>query len=78
MEFVNGITLAELIQIKKLTFEEVVQIMRQATQALAHAHSHGIVHRDLKPTNIMVTVDTNEEVQVKVVDFGIAKIIAWP
>ena len=49
----------------------VVAISRRIARALAHAHAQGIIHRDIKPANIMVDIGRN---QVKVTDFGIARI----
>ena len=49
----------------------VVTISRRIARALAHAHAQGIIHRDIKPANIMVDIGRN---QVKVTDFGIARI----
>src|SRR5919106_5474683 len=73
MEFIDGVTLAEVLE-RQLTLpiERVVSIATQAANALAAAHSLGIVHRDLKPSNIMLIDKDGLEV-VKVLDFGIAK-----
>ncbi len=61
-----------LRQKKKITQEQAIQIIIQVAQALDYAHSQGIVHSDLKPENILV----NENIEVKVCDFGLAKILA--
>ena len=71
MEFVDGQTLAELIGAKRLKTRDTVRYAAQIADALAAAHARGIVHRDIKPSNIMV----NERGQVKVLDFGIAKLL---
>jgi tRNA A-37 threonylcarbamoyl transferase component Bud32 len=55
-----------------------VRRIRQILQGLAHAHACGIVHRDLKPENILVTLDTDANELLKIVDFGIAKIMSAP
>ena len=70
MEFVAGKTLDELIPRKGLRSNEVLKYAIQIADALATAHAAGIVHRDLKPGNIMVS----ESGQVKVLDFGLAKL----
>jgi serine/threonine protein kinase len=71
MEYVSGETLKSLILDRGLPFDRVVQIGSQIALALAAAHSAGIVHRDIKPANIMVLPDQ----QVKVLDFGVAKLM---
>ena len=68
-EFIDGMTLRSLLQKKKLSIGEALDIALQTASALAAAHSAGIVHRDIKPENIMV----REDGLVKVLDFGIAK-----
>lgn len=69
MEFVEGQSLRELINGRKLSFENVLDIIFQTASALAAAHEAGIVHRDIKPENIMYRPDN----LVKVLDFGLAK-----
>jgi serine/threonine-protein kinase len=71
MEFVDGITLEELVRSGPLRLEEAVNYVAQVCDALAYAHSKGIVHRDLKPSNMMLT----PEGVVKLLDFGIAKFV---
>ena len=70
MEFIEGTTLHELLQQKRiLDAGEVVQLSREICRGLDYAHAHGIVHRDVKPANIMITARG----AVKIMDFGIAK-----
>ncbi len=71
MELVPGDTLADRIRRGPLPIREALEIAGQMTEALAAAHEKGILHRDLKPANIKVTQDG----KVKVLDFGIAKIL---
>ncbi|MBD0372314.1 MAG: protein kinase [Pyrinomonadaceae bacterium] len=71
MEYVEGETLAEKIVSGRLKPEEIADIGVQVADCLDEAHSKGIVHRDIKPTNIMLT----SRGQVKVLDFGLAKVM---
>ncbi|PKR78573.1 serine/threonine protein kinase [Halalkalibacillus sediminis] len=69
MEYVEGLTLKQHINNKgHLTVHESVHILRQLTDAIAHAHHNGIIHRDIKPQNILIDQDGT----VKITDFGIA------
>lgn len=69
MEYIEGKTLKQLINKRgALTIPEVIDIMSQLTDGLAHAHDAYIIHRDIKPQNIMI-LDNGE---VKITDFGIA------
>ena len=71
MEFVPGKTLGQLIRRKGLRLTEAIEYAIQVADALAAAHAAGIVHRDLKPGNVMVNADGC----VKVLDFGLAKLV---
>ena len=70
MEFVPGRTLDQCIGRNGLTLKDSLSFGIQIADALARAHSAGIVHRDLKPANVIVT----ENVNVKLLDFGFAKL----
>lgn len=71
MEYIEGGSLKGLIDKgDRLPLKEVARVMDELLAALAHAHEKGIVHRDIKPANIMLT----KSGQVKVTDFGIARI----
>ncbi len=71
MEFVSGRSLDKIITPKGIPLSEAIDYTRQIASALAAAHAAGIVHRDIKPANVMVT----SESQVKVLDFGLAKLV---
>ncbi|MDX2107525.1 MAG: protein kinase [Candidatus Melainabacteria bacterium] len=78
MEYIDGKSLSELIAERgRLGVEEAIDIFRQILQGLALAHSHKIIHRNLKPSNIMVTSVDSRDQQVKLLDFGVAKLQAY-
>lgn len=71
MEYIDGRTLAELIDAGPMPLSEVLVVARQLAAALGAAHKGGVVHRDLKPSNIMLRNDR----LLKVLDFGLAKLL---
>ena len=73
-EYIEGQTIRELIESASLSLGDVVDIAIQVGTGLSAAHSAGIVHRDIKPDNIM----QREDGAVRVLDFGIAKLIEGP
>jgi serine/threonine-protein kinase len=75
MEWLQGETLASRLRRGWLTVPEAVAIMFQICDGLAAAHDKGIVHRDLKPENIFLVPVRNRRMLVKVLDFGIAKLL---
>jgi len=75
MEYLEGKTLRQWIESRgPIPALECVEILSQAARGLNAAHKLGIIHRDLKPDNIFLTRDTEGELVVKLVDFGIAKL----
>jgi serine/threonine-protein kinase len=77
MEHLQGSDLRALLgQRGPLPPEEVASYLLQVCDALAEAHGHGIIHRDLKPSNLFLVKRPNGSPCVKVIDFGISKIIA--
>ena len=70
MELLEGENLAQRIRRQSLPIEQVVSFGIQVADALESAHSKGIVHRDIKPANLFV----NSRGQVKILDFGLAKV----
>ncbi|MDA0812413.1 MAG: serine/threonine-protein kinase [Verrucomicrobia bacterium] len=72
MEFMDGTDLAKMIHgSPRLEQGQALAIVTSVCDALGYAHEHGIVHRDVKPANILI----NAEGQVKVADFGLARIV---
>jgi serine/threonine-protein kinase len=79
MEFIDGRTLASVVAESGVLPEaQVLEILAQLCDALAHAHHQGIVHRDLKPDNVMLVKRAERGDLVKVLDFGIAKLMRMP
>ena len=74
LQYVEGETLAARIKRQLPDLREALAIAAQVADALHEAHARGIVHRDIKPENIMLTTRG----QVKVLDFGLAKVLADP
>ncbi len=76
MEYLEGEDLKEVLKRQgTLSVAEATQYVLQALEALAEAHASGIVHRDLKPANLFLTLAPNGLPCLKVLDFGVSKII---
>jgi serine/threonine protein kinase/tetratricopeptide (TPR) repeat protein len=73
-EFVEGTTLRTKVMQGQIEVNHALDIVIQIGRALSAAHSHGIIHRDVKPDNVIIRHDGI----VKVLDFGIAKLVANP
>ncbi len=76
MEYLEGGDVEhQLLQVGVLSVEDAVDAIIQAGEAIAEAHSYGIVHRDIKPANMFVARHSDGSPLVKVLDFGISKMI---
>jgi serine/threonine protein kinase/ankyrin repeat protein len=71
MEYVDGVSLRELIRSVQVQPREVLGMIPQICEALQYAHDQGFVHRDIKPGNILI----NRQGRVKIADFGLAKLL---
>jgi serine/threonine protein kinase len=69
MEFVEGTTVAKLLENGAIPVSQAVAYTSQVLSALSYAHAKGIIHRDIKPANMMLTPDGT----IKLMDFGIAR-----
>jgi tetratricopeptide (TPR) repeat protein/predicted Ser/Thr protein kinase len=74
LQYIEGETLASRLRRQRLELREALAIAGQVADALREAHARGIIHRDIKPDNIMLTTRG----QVKVLDFGLAKMLRDP
>lgn len=74
MQYIQGVTLREVMPPQGMDFEKVARVIRQTGRALEAAHDKGVFHRDLKPENIMLEDLGGGEFQVKLIDFGVARI----
>ena len=71
LEYVSGLPITEACNKRGLDIPARLRLFLDAMSALAHAHRHLVVHRDIKPSNVFV----DDEGQVKLLDFGIAKLL---
>ncbi len=78
LEWLEGESLEDILVANRghrYTFEEALQLLAPAVEALALAHSRGIAHRDVKPANLFVVREPDGRSTVKLLDFGIAKVV---
>lgn len=73
MELITGEPITDYCARTQATLQQRMRLFSQVCEAVAYAHRNLVVHRDLKPANILVTADG----QVKLLDFGVAKLIAF-
>jgi serine/threonine protein kinase len=71
MELVDGVSLRQVIRQRSVSAREALGIVAQLCDALQYAHDHGVVHRDIKPENVLL----DRRGRVKVLDFGLAKVL---
>ncbi len=75
MEHVKGVPITDYCVHNRLSFKERLELMIEVAEAVQHAHRKLVIHRDLKPSNILVTETDDGTPTVKLLDFGIAKML---
>ena len=76
LEFVDGETLDTVVRDEPMEADVAIETTRQLASALHAAHQVGVIHRDLKPANVMLTPRVGGGYGVKVLDFGMAKVLS--
>lgn len=71
LEYIDGVSINEYCEKKTLSVEQILDLFQQVLDAVTYSHQNLVVHRDIKPSNVLVTEDGN----VKLLDFGIAKLL---
>ncbi|MCA9800881.1 MAG: serine/threonine protein kinase, partial [Cyanobacteria bacterium HKST-UBA02] len=75
MDFVEGMSLGSFMEKSgPLDPDIVIEILCQVCDGMNHAHERGVIHRDLKPSNLMLEGDPAEQIQIRILDFGVAKL----
>lgn len=75
LEFIDGITLAKEMETGPFSLKRFRSVFIPLLSALSYAHEKGLVHRDVKPSNVMVGCEASESEFVKLLDFGIARVM---
>src|SRR5690554_103144 len=75
MEYAPGHSLADWMATPGLTLERICHVFRQILSAMSEAHEQGVIHRDLKPENLIVIRTGSDADYVKLLDFGIARMV---
>ncbi|HNN93431.1 MAG TPA: serine/threonine-protein kinase [Pseudomonadota bacterium] len=81
MEYVEGVALLQVVRqsrTRNLLPAYAVQLLLQVARALEHAHQRGVVHRDIKPENLLVTTFQGQNDFIKILDFGVARVVGQP
>ncbi|GAB5533914.1 MAG: hypothetical protein Rubg2KO_01630 [Rubricoccaceae bacterium] len=76
MEYVDGEPVTVYADRKRLSIDARLDLFEQICEAVAYAHRHLVVHRDIKPSNVLVAESEDASPTVKLLDFGIAKLVA--
>src|SRR5690606_27479269 len=78
MEYLSGRSLSKALDDGAMEPARVGELVSQILAGLSAAHVRGVVHRDLKPDNLHLVLDANGREQVKILDFGVAKLLGGP
>ena len=79
LEFLEGSDLLRVLKVQGVVpVDDAVDYMIQACDAIGEAHSHGIIHRDVKPSNLFLVTGRDGMPVIKVLDFGISKVVGTP
>jgi serine/threonine-protein kinase len=77
MELLEGRTLDRALLLRgNMAPREAARLVKQIARGLEHAHARGVVHRDLKPANVFLVQDEDGQTSVKLLDFGVARVLA--
>ncbi len=76
MEHIDGTDIISYAKAKHLEGNDCIRLIIQVCNAMQHAHEQGIIHRDIKPSNVLVHTPNKNQPEVKILDFGIARLIA--
>lgn len=76
MEWLEGDTLEEILSRQKFEIKRLRNLFEQICNAISYAHSHNVLHLDIKPANIFVITSKDDQEIIKVIDFGLAKILS--
>ena len=76
MEYVGGPRISQILRKGPMTPQRVLTLTEQICEAIAYSHRKNIVHRDLKPSNLLIRTNEDGTEQVKVVDFGLVKLLS--
>lgn len=76
MDYISGISLKQVLRKLGVLRQSIaIDIVKKVCIALAYAHGEGVFHRDIKPDNIILVLDSSEDLSIKVIDFGIAHVM---
>jgi serine/threonine protein kinase len=73
LEYIKGMPITQACDEYKLNTTQRLELLAKVCDAVHHAHQKAIIHRDLKPNNILVTLNDDDILEPKIIDFGIAK-----